>query len=224
METNIQQQLVVAGIAEDKGRFLLMRRRAGMTAGGLWEFPGGKVQPGETVHTALRREILEELNIVCFTGQPVGVGHYDGGIVIGLKMELEALPTVSKDHDKIEWVEPDDILNRSLTPADYDLAIAALQQRVEIGRIGIGSLVRLFIGLYFLVGLILSTGLYFGGVFLQGFLPPGTMPAESVGTGAIFVIPVLYAMLGALFGLFISGLYNFLSRWLGGIQLELRKK
>jgi len=56
--------LVVALCLEDaEGRLLLARRLTGKHHGGLWEFPGGKVEPGETPRAALAREVAEELAI-----------------------------------------------------------------------------------------------------------------------------------------------------------------
>jgi len=53
--------VVVAGVIEDTHRFLVTRRQPGVHLAGMWEFPGGKVDPGETHETALRRALLEEL-------------------------------------------------------------------------------------------------------------------------------------------------------------------
>lgn len=53
---------VVAAVVEKRGRFLLTRRQAGVHLQGLWEFPGGKIDPQETHAAALRREIREELD------------------------------------------------------------------------------------------------------------------------------------------------------------------
>ena len=52
---------VIRGI---DGRILIARRADTQHQGGLWEFPGGKVEPGEAVEAALARELQEELNIV----------------------------------------------------------------------------------------------------------------------------------------------------------------
>ena len=52
---------VVAGVIERAGKILITRRRAGTHLAGLWEFPGGKPEAGETLDDALRREIAEEL-------------------------------------------------------------------------------------------------------------------------------------------------------------------
>lgn len=53
---------VVAAVIERDGRFLVTRRQAGVHLAGLWEFPGGKTEPGETHAEALRRELREELD------------------------------------------------------------------------------------------------------------------------------------------------------------------
>jgi 8-oxo-dGTP diphosphatase len=57
-----EQIVVVAAVVERKGEFLVARRLEGTHLGGCWEFPGGKVLPGETYEQALQREIVEELN------------------------------------------------------------------------------------------------------------------------------------------------------------------
>jgi 8-oxo-dGTP diphosphatase len=61
--------VVVAAVIEDAGRFLVTRRQSGVHLAGLWEFPGGKIDPAETHDAALRREIAEEL------GAEVDVGE-----------------------------------------------------------------------------------------------------------------------------------------------------
>ena len=63
---------VVAGVITDaRGRILLARRTVGRDLAGLWEFPGGKVDPGETPEQALARELREELGIEARIGAPV---------------------------------------------------------------------------------------------------------------------------------------------------------
>lgn len=54
--------VVVAAVIEEHGRFLVTRRQPGVHLEGLWEFPGGKIQPHETHAEALRREMREELD------------------------------------------------------------------------------------------------------------------------------------------------------------------
>lgn len=54
---------VVAAVIEQDGQFLVTRRLPGVHLGGLWEFPGGKIDPAEEHDTALRRELREELGV-----------------------------------------------------------------------------------------------------------------------------------------------------------------
>lgn len=63
--------VVVAAVIEDRGRFLVTRRQAGVHLAGLWEFPGGKIDPEETHGDALRREIKEELDADVAVGELV---------------------------------------------------------------------------------------------------------------------------------------------------------
>lgn len=62
-EETVEAVDVAAGIVLRGGRVLVTRRLAGAHLGGLWEFPGGKIEPGETPEEALRRELAEELAV-----------------------------------------------------------------------------------------------------------------------------------------------------------------
>ena len=62
---------VVAAVIERDGKLLITRRRAGTHLSGLWEFPGGKPEPGEPLEDALRREIGEELDAAVSVGEPI---------------------------------------------------------------------------------------------------------------------------------------------------------
>jgi A/G-specific adenine glycosylase len=62
---------VTAAVIRHNGRVLIAQRPLGGRLGGLWEFPGGKVEPGETLRQCLRREIKEELGIRIKVGQPI---------------------------------------------------------------------------------------------------------------------------------------------------------
>jgi 8-oxo-dGTP diphosphatase len=66
----MKQVHVVAGVIRDaRGRILLARRTEGRELAGLWEFPGGKIEPGETAEHALARELREELGIEASVGR-----------------------------------------------------------------------------------------------------------------------------------------------------------
>jgi len=65
--------VVVAAIIVEGGRILVTQRRPGTHLAGLWEFPGGKVEPAEDPRDAVRRELLEELGIDADAGQVLDV-------------------------------------------------------------------------------------------------------------------------------------------------------
>ena len=72
--------IVVVGILIDEaGRVLVTRRAPGAHQGGLWEFPGGKVEEGETLIEALARELNEELGVLVETTEPLVVLEHDYG-------------------------------------------------------------------------------------------------------------------------------------------------
>ncbi|TLY30105.1 MAG: NUDIX domain-containing protein, partial [Nitrospirae bacterium] len=64
---------VAAGLILHEGRYLIAQRKVGVHLGGLWEFPGGKCEPGESLEDCLRRELREELGIEITTLVPFHV-------------------------------------------------------------------------------------------------------------------------------------------------------
>jgi 8-oxo-dGTP diphosphatase len=62
---------VVAAVIKRDGRVLICQRKTGRRHGGKWEFPGGKVEPGEDLKSALKRELLEELGISAVIGDRI---------------------------------------------------------------------------------------------------------------------------------------------------------
>ena len=63
--------IVVAAVIRQEGRILICRRRKDQDHGGKWEFPGGKLEPGEQPHEALQRELQEELRIAPRVGEEI---------------------------------------------------------------------------------------------------------------------------------------------------------
>lgn len=99
---------VVAAIIKSKDAYLVARRASHKQLAGKWEFPGGKIEAGETAEIALQRELLEELGIDSIIGRHLkSVVCNVGGLIIEL-MAYEVLITshdfMLTDHDKIEWI------------------------------------------------------------------------------------------------------------------------
>ena len=117
---------VVAAIIKDPERGLLLcRRPSGKIRGGLWEFPGGKVESGEDLKEALSREIREELGVEINVGRLLGVvdHHYPEGRIrlFGFLTEIRRGIPRSLEGQKLSWVEPEDISSLDLAPADRRL-------------------------------------------------------------------------------------------------------
>lgn len=124
---------VVAAIIVADSKVLACRRASHKAAAGLWEFPGGKVDPGEDAHTALIREIKEELGLDCETIHTFDVSDTLVGTQI-IRLEtilckIEAIPSLSStDHDDFVWLSQNDISTLDWAKPDLP-AVAKLALR-----------------------------------------------------------------------------------------------
>lgn len=122
-------EVVAAIIERQDGAVLVGRRAPGRTSAGLWEFPGGKVEPGEDSATALEREVFEELGTVVECGalldrSTTAVGAIDVDLACFRASVVGTQPRVSTDHDELRWVRPQQLLE--LEWAAPDLPAVAL--------------------------------------------------------------------------------------------------
>jgi 8-oxo-dGTP diphosphatase len=104
-----QPRLVVGAAIIRRGRVLATRRTRPPETRGLWELPGGKVEPGEDPGQALVREIREELGCeVRVTGELKGEQRVGDGFVLRvMRAELVAGEPVPHEHDALRWLGPD---------------------------------------------------------------------------------------------------------------------
>jgi len=123
---------VVCALIEQKGKLLLVRRAPGQALAGFWEFPGGKVEPGETPKQALERELAEELGTPAEAGVRVGFGAAEssGKLVVleGLTARLHGSITATPVHDGVLWAEPRTIDRSTLATADHPILDAWIEQ------------------------------------------------------------------------------------------------
>ena len=115
---------VVAAIIRDKGRIFATQRGYGPYKDG-WEFPGGKIEPGETSEEALKREIREELDTEIEVGEPAGHIEYDYP-EFHLSMDCFFCTLLSgsltlKEHEAARWLFPAELDSVSWLPADRSL-------------------------------------------------------------------------------------------------------
>ena len=117
---------VVCAIIEDEaGRFLLAKRPEGKCLGGFWEFPGGKLEEGESIEAALVRELQEELLIQTEIFQILEMveHHYEKSSIRLIPCRtriLSGIPT-ALEHSEIGWFSVHQIDRSSLAPADVPI-------------------------------------------------------------------------------------------------------
>jgi 8-oxo-dGTP diphosphatase len=119
-------QIVTAAILEKDGKILLARRRKGDRQERKWEFPGGKIEPGETPEACLARELREEFGIEAEVLDYVGASVYEyghGAIDLRAYRARHVSGEFSiNSHEEIAWVKREDLLSYDLSPADIPIA------------------------------------------------------------------------------------------------------
>ncbi len=118
---------VAAGLIDADGRVLLAERPAGKNLAGMWEFPGGKIEPGETPEAALIRELHEELGIVVeeaclapfsFSSHAYEQFHLLLPFYVCRKWQGEVRPC---EGQQLRWVAPRQMGEYEITPAGRPL-------------------------------------------------------------------------------------------------------
>lgn len=136
--------VVAAALVREDGRVLLQRRPPGKAMAGLWEFPGGKVEPGETPEAALARELAEELGIVvavdaarpcCFASEPSGGRHLL--LLLYLVRRWSGEPE-ALEASALRWETPAGMRALAMPPADGPL-LGALIGALEVSNLLAGA-------------------------------------------------------------------------------------
>lgn len=119
--------VVAAALVDRDGRVLVQQRPEGTAMAGLWEFPGGKIEPGETPEAALIRELDEELGIVvdhaclapaCFASEPLGDRHLL--LLVYALRKWQGVP-VAQHATALRWMRPVELYGLDMPPADRPL-------------------------------------------------------------------------------------------------------
>lgn len=126
---NAPLHVAAAIIVNAVGEVLISRRHAHVHQGGLWEFPGGKLEPGEAVQQALRRELDEELGIHVTRARPLIriPYHYPEQDVLLDVWRVEAYTGEphGREGQPLAWVEPDKLQRQDFPPANGPIITAA---------------------------------------------------------------------------------------------------
>ena len=116
---------VVAALIWDGDRFLICQRPENKARGLLWEYVGGKVEPGETKQEALIRECREELGVTITVGDVfMDVVHEYPDITVHLTLFHASIAEGTirlLEHNAIAWIKPTEIPNYDFCPADKDI-------------------------------------------------------------------------------------------------------
>lgn len=116
---------VVAALIYDGDRFLICRRPPHKARGLMWEFVGGKVEPGETKEAALARECREELDIEIAVGEVFcDVVHEYEDITVHLTLFKAAISRGEPrllEHTEMKWITPSEIPLYDFCPADREI-------------------------------------------------------------------------------------------------------
>lgn len=116
------QRIPVVGAAALRGGLVLVvRRPPGGPHGGMWEFPGGKVEPGETERQALVRELREELDVAATAGELVARGSDERVLLTVFLVRLDGEPRPTEGQE-CAWVDADGLAALELPPADRPAA------------------------------------------------------------------------------------------------------
>jgi len=127
---------VLAAVIERNGRYLICQRPLHKRHGGLWEFPGGKLEAGESDAHAAHRELREELGVrVTSVGKELfGIREQGAPFHIAfVEVEVEGEPSCL-EHTAIQWAAPSELLDFALAPSDQRFA-----ERITGGAPGVSG-------------------------------------------------------------------------------------
>jgi len=211
---------VVAAIIEHRGRFLLLKRAPHKENAGLWEFPGGKVQPGESLQGAITREIKEEIGVGSTADRLLGTCEVKGLRLHGVEVVLDQPPIKNNlvDHTEFAWVKSDEFLRYPMTEAELVLINSlgrVLESEVEVTHINVWSVARMYGFVHAIIGVFL-------GFFVLATSFFSWLPFQGFRTALAVFLPFIYGVFGLFIGAMFAWFYNTVATVIGGMKMKLK--
>ena len=126
---------VTAAIIRRDGETLIARRRAEDHLGGLWEFPGGKIEDGESPEQCLARELREEFEVDATVGRFIISSRFNYGDreieLLAYEVAIAPGELTLNNHDEVRWVPTADLLQNELAAADIPIAQALVHRDAQ---------------------------------------------------------------------------------------------
>jgi mutator protein MutT len=132
---------VVAALIESEGKLLVCQRRRGSAFEVMWEFPGGKVKPGETDAEALRRELQEELGVAAKIGSEIyRTQHIYKEMIEPIELVFFSVSIAPPEmrnlvFERIQWREPKSLPELNFLPADRELIERLAAGAIQLPRV-----------------------------------------------------------------------------------------
>lgn len=116
---------VTAAVVERGGRFMICRRGPGRRLEGVWEFPGGKLEAGETPEQGLKRELREELKVEADVGRILDAqleSEFNEFLILYYLVRITAGTPAMTEHSEIRYVLPGELVEYEFSSADAKVA------------------------------------------------------------------------------------------------------
>lgn len=134
MDSSLRRPIsVVCALIEREGRIFVAQRPAGKHLGGKWEFPGGKIEPGETPEQALVRECSEELGCKIEIGRALATVTHDYETVsirlipFVARLAADSTEPVAHEHAATRWIRPEEFATLDMPAADAPIIRSYLE-------------------------------------------------------------------------------------------------
>jgi (d)CTP diphosphatase len=228
MQDQIKVIPVACAIIEHNQHYLLCKRSPENDNAGLWEFPGGKVNDGESLKACIERELFEELGVKSEASAFLASSDTLVGDEIirlyGLQVVLEQEPVLAqlKVHSEFKWVSANGLIEYALTKPDLALVhflSPKLLREHEVLHIDVGRAAKLYGFFYGIFGTLMEIYLLF---LKHQPSSVGFDGGKLYRFTSVISLPFINFGVGVLIGAVLAVFYNFISTIIGGLKLRIK--